>query len=142
MVQVAWIWIYIVLIQKCTFLNWKMKKKVKSSWIVVYFCIDKILLRFHEFSGVVTSTRFRIVSAKFDVIKKHRIMPANPKLNSRFCDIFTDDLLLFSFLMAQFSFIQLWFFAVNSLYYWQLFISTFKIPINAMAFPWNGRSTV
>lgn len=82
------------------------------------FCIDQILLRFHELSGVVTSTRLRTVSAKFDVIKKQRTMPAKPKLNTRFCDIFIVDLLLFLFLMAHFSFIQLWFCAVNSLYHW------------------------
>lgn len=45
-------------------------------------------LRFHELSGVEISTRFRIDSEKWDVIRKHRIIPANPKLNTKLCAIF------------------------------------------------------
>lgn len=52
------------------------------------FLIQKNLLLFHEFSGVLISTRFRIDSAKLDVIKKHRTMPATKKLYTRFCAIF------------------------------------------------------
>lgn len=46
------------------------------------------LLLFHELSGVLISTRFRIESAKLDVIKKHRTIPATKKLYTRLCAIF------------------------------------------------------
>lgn len=85
MIQIAWIRIDIVFIQKCTFLNWNQKKyNLNISPIEVQI---EILLLFHEFNGVLTSTRLRIDSAKFDVIRKHRTMAARPKLNSKFCAI-------------------------------------------------------
>lgn len=90
MVQITRIWIDVVLIQECSFFDWSKKKNGKPKLISFfsYFYTQKlILLLFHEFSGVVISTRFRINSAKFDVIKKQRTMPARPKLNSKFCAI-------------------------------------------------------
>lgn len=38
------------------------------------------LLLFQEFNGVEISIRFRIDSAKLEVMRKQRTMPANPKL--------------------------------------------------------------
>lgn len=66
---------------------------------------EKNLRLFHEFNGVETSMWFRIDSAKFDENNNKRIIPATPKLTTKFCII-----LLFVFLFEW----QIWFISIVS----------------------------